>query len=318
MSFTPNVLPAPIYDLPAVRAVAGAPATLTLAVTDPATGLAVDADVTPAPAVAVTDGAGVAITVPAPAHSGAAGSGTYTVTLPARTHPDTLTVTWSWTLGGQAYTAAQPLKVVGQRLVDLPTLKADPTLSSVAAATLLSVMGQVEDAFDQVLGFPCVPVGERLEWWVARPGVVESFPTVTGLPYGLGPPRLLVPEVSRPLYVIDAEHWFGPIADLNLVKVGNTGCLEYADGRPWPPGPYRFWLVHGMNPPPGDLRQAASTLIRYLARTDSNVPERAASVTSGGSTIVVALPTPDRPTGLPSVDVVLNRYRQGGAGGIAI
>ena len=296
-----------------MRAVVGSPATLTLYVTD-ATGTLVDA--TGTPTLAVTAGDGTAVGSPTVSHGP---TGTYTATLGSQAAPDQLTAAWGWTLASQAYTANQRLNLVGQRLVDLRTLKTDPALAAYTPAQLNPVMDAVEDAFDAVLGFPCVPRGERVDFWLTRPGTLDTYPTVTGLPYGAGAPRLLVPGVKYPISLVDAKRYFQTLTDLALIESNGRGAFEYADGRPFPPGPYRVWVVHGFNPPPGDLRWAAATLIRYQARKDSKLPERAASVSTEGSTIVISLPTPERPTGIASVDAVLNRYRAGGGGsGIVI
>jgi hypothetical protein len=66
---------------------------------------------------------------------------------------------------------------------------------------------------------------------------------------------------------------------------------------------------------PGDLRWAAARFASYIAKRTSQLgasgsllPERAASVSTEGGLIVFAVPTQDRPTGLPEVDAVLFRY----------
>ena len=101
-----------------------------------------------------------------------------------------------------------------------------------------------------------------------------------------------------------------PVADIAKLKTIN-GCLVWSDYRPWISGRYELWLTHGEPDPPRDLRDACLKMMKHYAGigANNNYPDRTASVTTEGATILFNLPGPDRPTGLPEVDSVLQRIR---------
>lgn len=274
------------------------------------------ADVT----ASVVDGLGVAVPgVTGPtALEGAENAGVWQLDLPAQTVLDRLTVTWSGTAGGGTYTEQVVVDVVGQRIVPLARLRADPVCQSLRPADLAVVLDVVEDTLDDVLRFPVVARGA----WVTldRFGYtgwddpiivgVDPDPAVAG--------SSLLPGIRRPIRVVAGTR--GDVAltsdELAALTVGSSG-LRWGYGASWPAGLYRLHIEHGYANPPADVRQAALTMCRYAARrvpkadarSATSLPERTASLTTEGATIVFARPGPDQPTGLPEVDAVIVRRR---------
>ncbi|MCU4184022.1 hypothetical protein K6U06_06595 [Acidiferrimicrobium sp. IK] len=263
----------------------------------------------------VTAGDGTTVLYSAQTGTAVAGEiGQYTWVLPAQTQCDQLTATWTSVVGGVAYLTPVEVNVVGQRLIEPWQLRKDYSkLSALDTEDLLELLEQAEDLFTDVLGFPPALEGARVEWDVLRGTINDALyiaGTVNGLPYGWGAGKMLVPEVRKPWQVYAGSIngvALDPTADVPMIKV-EQGALVWADYRPWISGRYTLWVAHGDPVPPRDLRRACGKYVNHLAST-STYPDRASQVVTEGATINFALPTPDRPTGIPEIDAVLVRYR---------
>lgn len=270
------------------------------------------------PSVTVTGGDG---TVILPATAGTAdvtlGDGGYKAVMVAPAQLDRLTATWTATIGGLATSVRDDVDVVGQRLVaPLKLRNDDVNLSGLSPVSLLTLLDQVEDRITNILGYSPTLEGARVTWDATRGATgdaVYSPGTVTGLPYGAGGGRMLVPTVRLPctrppggVYAASVNGAAMTAADLAALT-DIDGALAWSDYRPWPTARYAMWLAHGDPSPGGDLRDAAQRLCVYYAKT-SAYPAQASQVSSEGATIWFALPSKDRPTGIPEVDGVLTRY----------
>jgi hypothetical protein len=248
------------------------------------------------PTASAADGAGAtlhaSLTVTAVSD---AGDGVYEVTLPAQTVLDHLRVV----VVGSTGTITVPVNVVEQRLVTVPALRAAlqakaPDLQGATPSTpalLSQAADAAEDWFGSALGYPAT-----------REGIRETFRFQGG--QSLRVPGVLCPGVLRSASV-DQVAVTQTMLDATFADGSGWGVWE---GGPWAAGVYRVFASHGLADPPEDLRRAGVVLARYLAQT-SNVPERAASMTTESTLIVFSKPDPDKPTGLPEVDAVLGRLR---------
>ena len=300
-----------------MRAVAGQPATIRLQVqTDGGTPEAPDA----APTVTVVAGDGTTILYANQAGTQVGSAvGSYTWPLPPQSQLDQLTATWTYTVSGVTYTYPVPVNVVARRLVTPYTLRqADTNLSTLTDDQLLFLIDAVEDKIEDILGYSPVLSGGRQLWDVLRGTLTDALyisGTVNGLPYGWGAGRMLVPGFRRAYLQPPGAVYSGSINGVALDAVKDIpfltvieGALAWLDYRPWISGRYQLWFTHGDPTPPGELCDAAQKLCSHAAKTN-NYPDRATQVVTENATILFALPTPDRPTGIPEVDGVLIRRR---------
>lgn len=98
--------------------------------------------------------------------------------------------------------------------------------------------------------------------------------------------------------------------ELAAVEMSPWGTLRNPAG--WGAHAYRIGVEHGHDSPPADLQAAAITRLRHrLNMVRSGIPDRATSMsTEAGQTFALATPgLRGFVTGIPDVDVVLERYR---------
>lgn len=301
-----------------MRAVVGRPTTLTVMVAD-ALGNPTQVDVDTAVTVDIYDGAGVAVLAGGVATDDPV-AGVYTYVLEPRAELDTFDVVWHATVSGYDETITDTLRLVGNRVLSPADIAADDVLQSLTPARRSEVLDSVEDLLADVIGYPAVLEGIRVDW-DARRGTFAEASSGSIITSGVGSAggggeRLVVPGIARPRQVFSLSVNGAP-AGVEVVAEfrPGPGYLIWSGQRAWPAGHYEMWLSHGMPFVPGDLRDAAATLARYTAKRkitagkmNSLLPERTASLTTEGAVIVFAVPTPERPTGLPEVDSVLRRY----------
>lgn len=306
-----------------MRAVVGRPTSLTVVVAD-ALGSPTQVDDATVVTVDIVDGAGVAVVTGGVATDDPV-TGAYSYVLAPRPELDTFSVVWHATVAGYAETLTDTLRLVGNRVLSPADIAADDVLQGLTPTRRSEVLDSVEDLFADVLGFPAVLEGTRVDF-DARRGTFAEAAYGSSIGAGIGPAglvggsggeRLIVPGVVRPQQVFSLSVNGGPASDDVIAEFRpGPGFLIWTGGRSWPSGHYEMWLSHGLPYVPGDLRDAAATLARYGAKRkvtsgkmNSLLPERTASLTTEGAVIVFSVPTPDRPTGLPEVDAVLVRIR---------
>lgn len=296
-----------------MRAAAGRPATLRWQLTDD-----VGTPLTPDAGVSVTVLAGDGTTVVAgpSAATLAAEEDVWQWVLPGQAKLDSLIANWSATVNGLAYATSTYVDIVGQRLVEPYLLRQDPTIADVfegpqGTMALLALMDQIEVSIASILGYPAVLEGFREEWDTLRGTLIDGLyvsGTVNGLPYGWGAGKMLIPQVRMPVQIYAGSIngvALDPVTDVEDLLV-QTGALVWSDYRPWVSGRYSMWGTHGDPIVNAELQWAAMKLIRHFAQV-SNYPDRAYSVVTEGASIMFSMPSPDRPTGLPEVDAILNR-----------
>ena len=160
---------------------------------------------------------------------------------------------------------------------------------------IFAVRAEVEAEFEEVTG----------QAWVPRLGVVDVVAN--------GGCVLTVPHVAlravRAITSIDAAG-VETVEDTVGVAADWWGVLRRPTG--WGYGRYRVVYEHGGDRPPPDLKAAAVTRLRHrLNMARSGIPDRATSMsTEQGQTFSLATPgLRGFVTGIPDVDVVLERYR---------
>jgi hypothetical protein len=237
--------------------------------------------------------------------------GMYQVTHPALgPRLDEYAISWDFEVAGYARTVTEPVVLVGARLVEAWELRRLPNFDTVPDFIVAKLQDEIEEFARNALGYPAVPEPGRLSFYPTITGRSAGYSgfTLTGLPRGYSSGRLLLPGISRPLELYGVTAGGTAVVDADLAALRfSGGGLEWTDGRAWARGRYDVWLSHGLAAPPGDLRRAMLKLSAYVVK-ESNIPERATSVTTDNSTITFSFPTPDRPTGIADVDVVLQRY----------
>lgn len=299
-----------------MRAVAGRPTTLRYHLTDD-----VGNDLTPDVGTHVTvtvvsgDGTTVLYAAQQATLSGDDG-GTWEWVMPPQAQLDSLTATWAATVGGFAYSEVQNIDVVSCRLVEPYQFQSDPDLMALIAAgpgPLLLLIDQIEDGLREILGFPPALEGFRMSWDTLRGTLNDALyvsGTVNGLPYGWGAGKMLIPGIKFPVQIYSGTIngvALDPVNDIAKLIIEN-GALAWADYRPWISGRYSLYGTHGEANPARDLRQVAKKLVHHVGQS-VDYPDRAYQVVTEGATILFSMPAPDRPTGIPEVDVVLARYR---------
>lgn len=312
-----------------MRAISGRPIAWTFELDD-ANGIPINADPSTNVLVTVLAGDGTSIVLGAIA-TDVPIIGVYEYVIPAQVKLDTLSVTATAIVGGLTQTYTDEVRVCGSRILTPADIRADPILSKLGAnpqsrRVLIEALDATEDLIADALGFPAALEGARLNF-DARRGMVNEvfaygdvqtgiFTGIPGLGFGFGGARLLTPGCARPQQVYEMQINGNTVQDdvLAQFQPGN-GYITWTGGRSWPSANYVIWLSHGMGSIPADLRWAAAKLARYIAKRtpitgqgDSLLPERTASLTTEGATIVFAIPSPDRPTGIPEIDAVLMRY----------
>ena len=299
-----------------MRAVVGRPTTLRYHLTDD-----VGANLTPDNGTHVTvtvlSGDGVTVLYAAQQASlNAQDGGTWEWVMPPQSQLDSLTATWSATVGGLVYTEAQNIDVVSCRLVEPYQFQGDPDLMNLITAgpgPLLLLIDQIEDGLREILGFPPTLEGFRVTWDQLRGTLNDALyvsGTVNGLPYGWGAGKMWIPGVKFPAQIYSGTIngvALDPVNDIPKLLIQN-GTLIWSDYRPWISGRYAFYGTHGEPNPPRDLRQVAKKLVHHVGQS-VDYPDRAYQVVTEGATILFSMPSPDRPTGIPEVDVILARYR---------
>jgi hypothetical protein len=311
-----------------VRAVVGRPTKLFVVIAndvgdpvqvDPATHVTVD----------IVDGAGTALVTGGVATDDPT-TGVYSFVLGPQTNLDNFAVTWHAIVGGYHETITDTVRLIGNRILNPGDLAADQALAGLDPMVRAQVVDGVEDLFADALGFPPVLEGVRINFDAHRGTFAEAYAygnvqqqmlsSIPGLGFGFGGERLIIPGVAYPQQVFSLSI-NGNTLDPTLLGQfrAGPGFLIWSGGRSWPSGNYDMWLSHGITFVPEDLRQAARTFARYTAKRTAQLggsqgsllPERTASLTTEGATILFAMASPERPTGIPDVDAVLVRYRTG-------
>jgi hypothetical protein len=295
-----------------VRAVVNRPATLRYHLVDEA-GAPLTPDAGHNPTVTVTAGDG-SVLYASQASTFSAGDSAWEFVLPPQTQLDQLTAAWTTTVSGSQWTVNTLVDVVNERLVEPWLGRQDADLQGLSAEAYLQLADQCEEYIRGVIGYPPALEAARLTWDTLRGTLNDALyvsGTVNGLPYGWGAGKMLIPGIKFPQKIYSGSIngvALDPTNDIPKLLIQN-GCLVWSDYRPWISGRYQLWLTYGEPNPSRDLRNACLKMMRHFGQGATTYPDRTAQVTTDSATILFNLPGPDRPTGLPEVDSVLQRLR---------
>jgi hypothetical protein len=210
-----------------------------------------------------------------------------------------------WTDSGDSSTWTTYHEVVGGFYATVAEIRQrDPNITTEKynATTIRAVMQEIEWAFELECGRAFVP----------RYGRARLS--------GSAGARIMLPDVDirslrgvRDYSDYDTYTSF-TVAELAAVDWYPSGALTRIDGGYWYAGSgnYIVEYEHGMDRPPPDVKAAAIRWLRSVLNANkTGIPDRATtfSVESGGS---YSLLTPGRNgsvTGIPDVDLVIERYR---------
>lgn len=247
------------------------------------------------PTVAIVNAAGTTLTAPTVTSAGT--TGRYTAALTDTAHAsqlDTLTLTWTGTVGGSTRSMTQVVDVVGGRLFSVADLRAEPGLE--AASTFpTSLLRDVRDE--------CEDYAER---WCSVAFNLR-FTQETLYYDGAG---VLRPTFGRGRTVrtITVDGTTGTASDWAFTPAGHlypvTGGLR--SGVPIVVG-----YTHGWDtPPPKLVRECLRWARREVLARSARATTDVLAETLDGQTTRYALPDPTmgRPTGVLALDPVLAEY----------
>ncbi len=270
-------------------------------------GVLVDAAIDPSVTVVSTAGDPVTVSS-APVRES---QGLYVWTVAPQRDLDVLTANFSWQASGSSYTRlrSDSIKIVADRVVPLWAYREDPELAEIPTLKLLRLSDAVDEWLESALQFAPVETAFDEVFIVPRATASLRVPTAK-----------FVKTVTK---VVCNDYEFTPteLADLRViqgrVERGHTGWgfLTGTEHQAAWAGNARI-RVCGTHGPrldwtagvPEDLQRVAIILARYANRA-SNYPERARQVVTDGAMITFSMPSPDKPTGLPEVDLAVTRYR---------
>jgi hypothetical protein len=223
-------------------------------------------------------------------------TGVYRYTLAAQANLDYLTAVWSGTFSGTAQSITSYVELVGGYYATLPEIRALPNLSDTAkftTAELTDARQWIETLVEDVTGVAWVPRYSR--------DLLDGAGTYEIILNHMKPRTLLALTVGGTAVTTTSFDLYES-GRINRYDAGST----FAIGRRNVVASYE----HGYDSPPNDLKRAALTAIRYRLLTDQNqtIPDRALSMTNEFGNIQMAQPGPNRPTGIPEVDAVINRW----------
>jgi len=251
---------------------------------------------TPTAAVSREDGTSLsALTVTASSVSDGVYSAALTTTHTSQL--DRLKVTWGGTAGSLAQSYVTELEVVGAHYATIPEIRDERGLDNMTTFPL-HLIRRVRDKWAQQIEDACgVAFVPRYERDVLR---------------GDGTPYLALSKI-RPLSLI-AVTIDGVSQTLTDFTLHDTGLIEY-EGSVFPTSSTGPNVVvtyeHGFPNVPEDIRHEVVKAIRQeLLRYVKDLPTDAISQAfPDGPTIRYSTPGTDRPTGILSLDAVLNRYK---------
>lgn len=254
---------------------------------------------TPTGPVTVTVTAGNGTPVVTNAATAGSGDDPRTLTLPVCTTLDELTAVWS--VAGAAV-AVTTVEIVGGVWFTVADCRAADEkffdLAKYPVEQVVAKRAEVEAEFEEHTG----------QAWVPRYARVQVPGTWTC--------RLILPHVAlrkvRSVTAVAPDGTETPLTpgEVAEMRVDWHGVIE----RPatWSAGRYIVEVEHGHDAPPADLKAAAIVRLRHrLNAHRSGIPDRATSMqTEAGQTYALATPgLRGFVTGIPEVDVVLERYR---------
>lgn len=247
------------------------------------------------------------------------GAGLYSYTLPAQTLPAILNVTFTanFTALGQTYT--DQVEVTQSQMCELADIRSLDALND----TTIFTTAKLQRARDAAAVMFESQTGRRWVRSYARE-VLDGDPSLrlANMASNLGyyaynPTRRIMLSNQQPrtlLSVTSTSYGAAPVTelDLSIFNLYSSGEVEKSlTAQPFARGIDNVIIeyLYGFDAPPLDLRNEFLRYIRYLLlQGKSRIPDNATSMQSESMSVTLGTATPDKPTGIPSVDEVLYRY----------
>lgn len=245
--------------------------------------------------VAVTRADGTVVAGVGAVSAGTAGA--YTAALPAQTDLDLLSAVWS----GATSKVRTYHEIVGGYIVELADIRAQSNITGQAKFTttlLEDARAWFTDLFTDYCGFSPVP---RFAHELINGSGTNRLVLTTNKAYirtvryaAIGGTAISTDDLAK--WDVDEGVIDGRLAGTVFTAGEHNIEIGYE---------------HGLDTPPADLRRAALTAIRarLLGDLNSQMPDRAISMSNEFGNIQYAQPSQRFPTGYPDVDAVLRRLR---------
>jgi hypothetical protein len=244
-------------------------------------------------AVTVTNADGDTLTAPAVTDPAPA-AGIVEITLTADDHLDqlsTLTVVATGIVDDLTQRASAVVDVVGASYVTIAELRGEPDMGDavrIPKQLLAAIRDELEARIEEYLGYAMVPRYWAGQATVRPDGLLE-------VPW----PRL------RTIRSISIDGVAGDPADCSLPRPGGSVVL-YGPGVPVG-AVVTLGVEHGDDAPDGRLvRELKGAVRREVLARASRAPRDALSQTADGTTTRFSFAGARRPTGIPSLDTLLN------------
>lgn len=250
------------------------------------------------PSVTVTRGLGAAVATGATSTKPTDTTGLYrwTPAAPDVASVERYTATWTVVLATVTHTVRTSHEVVGGFYVDLAELRMRGGLEEVGFypdERLVEARRGFEDLFEEQIH----------QAWVPRYGLTSFL--------GDGGVATVITD-TPPFTAVLGVTIDGVAQDPSDYTIESYGLVESSASAFTAGQRCQIAYEHGYAGVTGDIREAALTAIvaRVLGDTGS-IPERAISFQSEVGNFGLSIAGPDRPTGIPTVDAVIARYRTG-------
>lgn len=213
----------------------------------------------------------------------------YHATVPAQAAPHLLTAVWTSATHGTVTTTAD---VAGGAYFGLDELRALRNVDTAiySTADLDAARRHAEAVIESECGRSFVPrfAIDRFHW--GEPAIL-SHRDATDLVAVLVDD--VVQDVSAYQLFVGSVRWVGPG---NMMSPIGSSTIKIA-------------YVHGLSAPPADLASAALSLARdWLLSRNSGAVDRRWKLQTDAGFEYISQPGANRPTGIPAVDAVINRY----------
>ena len=251
--------------------------------------------------IGIVDATGATVVAAGTATSTSA-TGVYEYTVPAQSNLKELTATWSGTWSGAASLLTTQHEVVGGFYTTPAEIRAMNMIEGESATyTLSDLVNSISYATEVIDSYVGVPFVYRYHRDVLDGTnhqdlkLTKMFPQVI-LAGSIGGTALTATQISN----------------LNKYKSGVIRLKDDVWAFNNPGGQIKIDYEYGSSKtPPPDISWCARTVARFwLLEMNSRIPDQATSISSEFGNIQISQPGQNRPTGIQSVDTILNRYRQ--------
>jgi hypothetical protein len=228
-------------------------------------------------------------------------TGTYSYELAPQARLDVLHVSWSGTFSGTPRLEDDSVEIVGHHYASVAEIRNEGTGTDSPLTNLVKYpTARVEAARDQARAL------------IERYCRVAFAPTYgSHVASGDGTDRLMLPDLLPSSFITATED--GQDADTSTWSLSPSGLLARTDRSTFSaasPSNVAVTYEHGHQVTPAEIRRAFLLYVRTLLLEDySRTDDRVVTLTADGVLHNYARAGSNSPTGLPTVDAILNQYR---------